>query len=182
MLGLSTGFSWTHNRPTWIERSTSNNLHDSIIYSEKSSKGLPSMNSLQAWLMSETMSLERDLVSRNHSLLQFWDLRAREGWVGGLDERILCFCSRSLSLAPTHQSWRRLILSSRDHQMHSPGICSHWTCTKNVRLNLRETEVNYTLRRYLLCSHHFVCIGFGFVSSKTSSQAKVWNFWIHFMI
>jgi hypothetical protein len=49
MLGLSFGWHCTHNRPTWIERSASDKLHDSAIGSVISSEDLPSVYSLHAW-------------------------------------------------------------------------------------------------------------------------------------
>ena len=109
-------------------------------------------------------------------------LHVQEGWVGDLDDRILCSCYHSLSLTPIHQSWRHLILMSRVHGMHTLEICSHWKYSKKVRWHLLELEVNYICWKHLLCSHHFVCFRFSFISFNLSCQPEVWNFWVHVVI
>lgn len=43
MLGLSSGYGWTHNNPIWIARNTSDGLHDSTIASSSSSQNLSSL-------------------------------------------------------------------------------------------------------------------------------------------
>ena len=49
MVGLYSGHSCTHNRPTWIDRNTSFGLHDSFSELSISSNCLSSLYSLHAW-------------------------------------------------------------------------------------------------------------------------------------
>jgi len=64
----------------------------------------------------------------------------------------------------------RYVTTACIHGILSP-ICKLW------RQNAYDGDDTYYVPATLL-----VYIGFGFIFSKTSSQAKVWDFWIHFVI
>lgn len=49
ILGLSSGHRCTHNRPIWIDRNASRELHEFSTNLSSNRMDLPSLNSIQAW-------------------------------------------------------------------------------------------------------------------------------------
>lgn len=113
MVGLSSGCSWTHKRPTWIDRATSDNLHEFLRQESTNSNHLSSLCSIHTChiISISSGSFCQDAIMI--TLIQY--VRVQEGWGGGLYRKILCFASQLLSLALEHQSYRHLISLKTDH-------------------------------------------------------------------
>lgn len=131
MNGLSSGFSWTHKSPTWMQSKASSSKQLSIIDVSTKSFAFPCFQRFHAWENHITHLDCKTLIFSNCMTYTF--RKTNNGCLRRLLSLDSPWCDQySLSshhLQPpkvTHQSYRRRTWQRKCPPLHTQEPCSHW--------------------------------------------------------